>query len=67
MHAYYEDYLYSESLEKMEYDTYLFVSPSQLRKTMSELNSLPRVHIDAASLRTASRQEERADSASEPR
>lgn len=52
VHAYYEDYLYADSLEKMEYDTYLFVSPSQLRKTMNEVNNLPRVHIDAAALRT---------------
>lgn len=46
VHAYYEDYLYSDSLEKMEYDTYLFVSPSQLRKTISELNTLPRMNFE---------------------
>lgn len=48
VHAYYEDYLYSDSLEKMEYDTYLFVSPSQLRKTMNDVNNLPRVQMDVA-------------------
>ncbi|MBI4997138.1 MAG: hypothetical protein HZC22_09625 [Rhodocyclales bacterium] len=42
-HAHYEDYL-DESID-MEQDIYLFVSPSQLKRTMHDLDSLPRRSI----------------------
>ncbi len=41
-HAHYADYLDSGALE-MEQDTYLFVSPAQLKKTLHDINNLPRV------------------------
>lgn len=46
VHAYYEDYLYADSMETIEHDTYLFVSPLLLRKTMNEINDLPRMRVN---------------------
>lgn len=43
-HAYFEDYLNSDASE-MEQDTYLFVSPSQLKNTIHELSNLPRMNL----------------------
>ena len=40
-HARCHEYLSSGSID-MEHDTYLFVSPAQLRSTLNEINNLPR-------------------------
>lgn len=46
-HTHYESYLASEPLS-MEQDTYLFVSPSQLRKAAADVSGLPRMDIGNA-------------------
>lgn len=43
-HAHFLDYLGAGTL-KMEQDTYLFVSPNQLRKTLNEASTLPHVTL----------------------
>lgn len=45
-HAHCENYLQSGT-SSMSQDTYLFVSPSQLRQTISELNNLPRKPLES--------------------
>jgi hypothetical protein len=45
-HSHWQAYLRSESLT-MEQDTYLFVSPSQLKKVSGDINNLPRVNMGA--------------------
>lgn len=45
-HAYYDEYL-KQNPTNMEQDTYLFVSPSQLKNGVVDLNSLPRLKIGA--------------------
>jgi hypothetical protein len=49
IHATCEDYLDSRS-GHMEEDTYLFVSPSQLKKTLSDIESIPRVSMTSLTI-----------------